>query len=192
MESFRKLRIYASTSDDAKYKILVNGSELVSYKPDDGELFSFETSTEFHGSVSVEIQVFEGFVTLSKCHATYPSIINTVPGTITMLQPMKEPIGILENGGIRSIPINGIVVSKGETFNYEHLLYNGPNVTIIELDGHDIQPNENLYLGDVLNHDVIAGIKGIEYKFEYSDVKPHNIWKGEDFEKLKEFILNNS
>ena len=188
METFRELNVFASTSVNAKYTITINGSE---FKPNNKneELFNFSTSTQFHGGTRISITVQEGELCLDRCLATYPATFNGIEGTLTMIQPMEEQGAIIEDGMIRSIPLEGIEISSGETFDYYHLLYNGPSMLIVEIDGHDVFPGVNIYIGDVLHKNIIDGIISIDEKIDYSDALPHDIWKKSDFEELKQFVL---
>ena len=188
MEAFRELKVFASKSVDAKYTITINDSE---FKPNNKneELFNFSTSTQFHGAYRFNLKVQEGELCLDKCLATYPALFNGIRGTMTAIQPMEEPVAVIEDGKIRSIPLEGIKISSGETFEYYHLMYNGPSMIIVEIDDHDIFPGVDIYFGDLLQKTVIDGIKSIDYTFDYSGVRPNNIWKKSDFEELKQFVL---
>ena len=187
MSPTRTLKVFIEPSEDAEYTIIVDGD--IKQPENYNEVsFSFNTKTSFYGGIKTIIKVYSGEVKLKKCYATYPAIINDVPGTITMTQPMKTPFAILSSSGIECVPIERIIPS-GESFEYEHLLFNGPSNTNVTIENVTQNLNEDLFIGDVLTGDVIDGITDIDYEFEYENVKPHNIWKPEHFEILKNYVL---
>ena len=189
MESFRKLKVFGKISTNTKYTITINGEEFTPYNGE--ELFNFSTSTQLHGGIKVGINVQEGEVRLEKCLVTYPAILNGINGTLTVIQPMEEPVAIIEDGTIRSIPIEGIEIHSGETFEYHHLMFNGPSTIVVETEGHDIFPDVDIYAGDLLQNDIVDGITSIDHKYDYSDMQPNNIFNKSDFENLKQIILAN-
>jgi hypothetical protein len=184
MDAYRTLRIYGSRQPDTKYSVMVNG-ELVDNGQD--ELFSFITNTKVHGSYNVVINVERGGITIDNCTATYPALINQVEGTATFNQPIREPIAVIENKSIKTLPFE-ISINAGESFAYEHLMLNGPTRLVIRAEMQDLFPGINVYIGDFILNEFSKGILDVQAEYEYK--KHPNEFTVENEEKLKEIVLN--
>ena len=182
MDAYRTLRVYGHKEPSTTYTVSVNGKMI-----DNGqdELFSFVTNTKVHGSYSIIIDVKSGGITMTNCTATYPALINQVQGTATFNQPIREPIAIIENKSIKTLPFE-ISINKGEYFVYEHLMLNGPTRLVISTE-KDVLPGSDIYIGDFIKNEFSEGILNIHAEYEYE--KQPNEFTVESEEKLKEIVL---
>jgi len=185
METTRCLKIYGNVTPNAKYDVFVNG---VKTKSEGEEIFSFETSTSFHGSMPISIIVHSGEITLKKSTSTYPAIFNNVHGKATIIQPIKSPVAVYKNANLESLPFE-IKISSGQTLNYEHLMFNGPSRFIISVKNKNINLGEEIFIGDFLSKTVIKEITNIEYEYDYKK-KSNDIFSDIDLENLKLSILS--
>jgi len=184
MDTFRTLRIYGTRSPNTEYTVNING-EPVSVGTD--ELFSFVTNTKLHGSNNIVINVINGSITLTHCTATYPALFNGIEGTATMVQPIAEPVAVIENGEIKSIPFP-IIVNADNPLNYEHLMFNGPTRFRISIEGLGIVPGINVFIGNAIKNEFTQGIVDIQVDYEYEKF-PNEISSIEDLESLKLKVL---
>ena len=184
MDTFRTLRIYGFKQPGTEYIVKINGvvTELGS-----DDLFSFITNTKLHGSNNIIINVLSGKLTITHCYATYPALFNNVEGTATMVQPIADPIAVIENGQIFSVPFP-IVVSEGETFDYEHLMFNGPSRFKIAVQGLGINPGINVFIGNAMKNEFTQGITDIQVEYDYERF-PNEINSEEDLNNLKLKVL---
>lgn len=186
MDSYRTLRIYGNKTSDASYTVTVNG-EVVDHGKN--ELFSFITNTKVHGSCSVAISVQTGNIILTNCTATYPALFNGINGTATFVQPIESPVAIVENKKIKIIPFE-ISIKAGETFVYEHLMFNGPTRFNITTNNIDLFPGVDVYIGDFLTNTISQNVLGIRDEYEYTQFP--NQLTFENLEKLKEIVALGS
>ena len=186
MDTFRKLRIYGTTEPHTEYLVTING-ESVDLGVD--ELFSFVTNTKFHGSNNVVITVLKGSVTLTHCTATYPASFNGIDGTATMIQPIAEPVAVIENGEIKSVPFP-ITVNTNETLNYEHLMFNGPTKFRIFTAGLNIFSGIDVFIGNALTKEFNPVIFDIKTDYEYEKF-PNEINSKTDLDALKLKVLTS-
>jgi hypothetical protein len=92
-------------------------------------IFSFTSPSKFHGSVPISIKVIAGQVALGKVLVRYPTNV----GTITFPIPMNSIGKIHSNYCVEQL--SNIVINAGETFEYDHLIVNGPNYWITDMQG---------------------------------------------------------
>jgi len=185
MDSYRRLKLKGTTSQSAKYKVLIDGKD-VDYLDDC--IFSFVTKTSFHDSLSISIVVEKGWIRLEKCTASYPATFNGISGTATIIQPIESPIAVIENNTINQIPFN-ITINENETFNYEHLMLNGPSKLLISIKDQEMYENIDFFVGNFLTKEISKGITDIQTEYNYNP-KPNDIYKEEDLEKLKSLVIN--
>ena len=182
MNSYRTLRIYGHKTPDAEYTVTVN-DQLVCNGIED--LFSFSTDTSVHGSADIVISVESGSITLSKCIATYPATFNNVEGTVTFIQPIKEPVAVIRDGKLSTIPF-AITVNQGEQFSYKHLMFNGPTRINLTVKNIDVTQGMDVYLGNFLKNEFHQCIVNFEPEYRYE--RYPNELTTKDLELLKEFV----
>jgi hypothetical protein len=185
MSTFRKITLHGHKSPDAEITVLVDNKNINIGSED---LFSFNTSTRLHGSSDVVIDVTKGNIVLTNCTVTYPAIFNnTVAGTITFIQPIEEPIALIEDQQIKTLPFK-IQVGPGEKLAYKHLMFNGPTRYNILIEDIDLVPGINIFIGNILKRRYIKNV--IKHVGEYDYIYlPNNSRSPEDLEKLKFFVL---
>ena len=174
-------------SADADYIVVING-KVIDNSTD--ELFSFITSTTVHGSYSISISVNTGFIIMTHCTATYPAIFNDVNGTATMIQPIAEPVAVIKNGELKTVPFE-ITINADENFSYEHLLINGPTRLIISTEGKELFPGVDIDVGNFIDDQILDGILDIQAVYEYQN-KPNDCMSKDDLKQLKEIVLKNA
>lgn len=175
---FRTLRVYFEVADNTEFSVEVENNPVEVAD----NYFSFQTATDFHGSYSVAINVTSGSMTLERCTATYPANINGKSGSVTMLQPIRDPVAVISQGSIQAMPFPIVIVEK---FCYQHLMFNGPN----RFDITSRELYRNLYLGNVLEGDLNPDIEHIEPVYHY-DPQPNDLFKKSDLEMLRTTVLN--
>ena len=187
MDSYRTLRIYGIKTPNTEYTVRVN-DHVVENGGD--ELFSFITSTTLHGSCSISITVSFGKLIIKNCTCTYPAIFNGVEGTATTVQPIAEPVALIKNGELITVPFD-FVIDEGETFSYEHLMFNGPNKFVVTTEGKELFYGVDINLGFHWINELATGVLEVEPVYEYKP-KPNDVTSLEDLKKLKEIVLKNA
>ena len=183
MDAYRTLRMYGHKNPDTTYTVTING-KLVDNGRD--ELFSFVTNTQVHGSYSIVISVERGGITLTNCTATYPAYFNQIEGTATFDQPIEEPVAVIANQSIKTLPFE-IDIKAGESFAYEHLMFNGPTRLNITTKEKDLFPGINVYIGNLITEKLSGGILTVQPEYEYT--RQPNEFTPENLNKLKELVL---
>ena len=182
MDTYRTLKIYGHRTTDVEYTVLVDGAPV---NTTGEELFAFITNTKFHGGLDVMIDVQVGALSITHVTATYPAKINGVSGTVTMIQPIAEPIAIGDQ--LLQMPFD-IEIKSGQKFNYKHLMFNGPTRFIIHTN---ITATEgmNIFMGNVLTNEfnscIIECNPEYEYQHQFNDVHSK-----EHLDLLKQTIRN--
>ena len=180
----RILKVYFNSSENSEYNITVDGVK-VGIKKNYFEFpqfyFEFETPVILHGSCSVRILIVKGDLTIVRCTATYPAITNDKVGWVTMEQPIKDPIALIEQNVLvtKKFPFT---VSKD--LHYQHLMFNGPKTFKIKCK----QYYNNLYIGNVLDGDKHPEVYSIDPIYDYTPL-PNDIYSGSDLEMLHNKVL---
>ena len=187
MNSYRTLRIYGVKAPDTVYTVKIN-DQIV----DNGinELFAFTTDTKLHGSCNISITVNFGKLVMQSCTCTYPASFNGIDGTATTVQPIAEPVAVIKNGELVTVPFD-IVINKDDTFSYEHLMFNGPDKFIVTTNGIELFPGVDINLGYFWINDLASGVLEVETEYSYIP-KPNDVTSLLDLTKLKELVLKNA
>lgn len=174
---FRLLKVYFDAPAGSKFKISIDG------KPADikEDYFQFSTPVNLHGSCSVSVRVEKGSVTLKKCIVTYPALVNNQPSQVTLLQPIKSPIALVNCNEIQTLDFPVTVTKE---LNFQHLMFNGPSRFII----HCNKDCDNLYLGNILEGDPNPNIQKIDTVYDYTP-QPNDIFSIADLKQLYTIVL---
>ena len=177
---YRTLKVYFESSKNAEFNIQIDGAATEIER----DYFQFQTRVDFYGSCSVSIKVTKGSVTLERCTATYPAIINDQPSQITMSQPIKSPVALVSSDEIQ---ILDFPVKITDQLSYQHLMFNGPSYFII--DSKEEEYSNNLYIGNLLNRDINPSIKNIDTVYNYIP-QSNDLLSNSDLEQLYSVVLN--
>jgi hypothetical protein len=128
----RKIRIHGKSNNA---KTIVTIDNIVCNTVFDDCIFSFDCPSNFHGSIPVSIRVISGSIALNYTTATYPTNFGTITFPISINSFARIYTDRVEH-------LSNIVINEGETFNYDHLIINGPNYWITEDRG-------DLYVDDI-------------------------------------------
>lgn len=118
--------IVQGTTKDADIVVTINGVICKDTLKD--YIFSFESPSEFHGSVPISVQVVSGQISITQALACYPTNL----GTITFPLPIN-PFVRLHKDHIEEL--SNIIIKEGELFEYNHLIVNGPNYWVTTSPG---------------------------------------------------------
>lgn len=142
MENFndlRKITVFGR-SHDAVGTVTCQGVEVFRGAFSSGNLYSFNSSIYWHGSVEIEITLDQGTLEIGCGDVTYPARINEVDGFYTFQQPIintfydpisKQPI------------LAPFVIDK--TLTFRHLMVNGPRYFKITIPNQIVEPGTNLF-----------------------------------------------
>jgi hypothetical protein len=187
--SFRTLRVYGFTTPNTIIKVTVDGTVCKDGVVDDinsefgNLLFSFVTPNTLHGKATISLEVVTGQVTFNKITATYPAIINGVDAFATFIQPIANPMVVVDNGNITTVE-NNKVVDPSTTFTYDHLMLNGPSRLIVSTDKTiNVYTNADVYIGNIMTRTLANGILQVIPEYDYN-YEPNN-FNEEDLLKLK-------
>lgn len=175
----RILKVYFNTSEYAEYNIFVDEVPVEISKNNFSfpqYYFQFQTSVDLHGSSAVRLNVTKGSITLVRCTATYPAVINDKYGNVTMQQPIQEPIGLVRN---RILETKKFPITITNDFSYQHIMFNGPTLFKVKSK----QYYNNLYIGDVLDGHTHPDIENLEPVYNYSS-QPNDIFSKADLQLL--------
>ena len=179
--------MYGVKDTNTVYTVKVN-DQIVENGID--ELFAFTTDIALHGSCNISITVNFGKLALQNCTCTYPASFNGIDGTATTVQPIDQPVAIIKNGELITVPFD-IEINKDDTFSYEHLMFNGPDKFIVTTNGIELFPGIDIDLGYFWNNNLAPGVLEVETEYSYIP-KPNDVTSLEDLKKLKELVLKNA
>jgi hypothetical protein len=180
----RTLKVYGQTTPNTCLLVTADNVVVKNGQVTD-ELYSFVTSTELHGKASIKIQVLSGSVKITNVTSTYPAIINeSIDGFVTFRQPVLNPFVVNKE----QIDISSITLNEGDTFEYDHLMFNGPHRFAINTH-KDVESGSTLTIGDFLTNK--SRFSPDLYPLIGYDWYPFQMGSSDDEAKLIQFIYNN-
>ena len=182
----RILKVYYNSSQQADYTISVDGllKDRSKNNFDSPQYyFEFVTPVTLHGSSTVHINVTKGYVTLVRCTATYPALINGKNGKVTMQQPIHQPVGIIVDNTLQT---KKFPITITDELSYQHIMFNGPTLFKVKSK----QYYNNLYLGDVLDGQTHPDVEKIETVYDYTP-ESNDIFSKSDLQYLHDKVKSN-
>lgn len=181
----RTLRVHGQATNNTFLKVTVDDTVVKEGLVVD-ELYSFTTSTEFHGKATIRITVVSGEVTITNVTSTYPAVFNNdVDGFLTFRQPILNPFVVNK----KLVDINTIKLKTGDTFEYDHLMFNGPHFFVVHTH-KDVHQGDIVKIGDFLTGQSKLGPN--LYPIIGYDWFPFEMGNTADEERLFNFIYNNT
>jgi hypothetical protein len=145
----------------------------------DSALYSFTTSTKFHGKQTVRIKVTEGSITFGEITATYPALLNDSVGYATFIQPIENPM-VTFTDQLNYVP-KALTLTAPSEFEYDHLMLNGVTRLCI-ITTQDVQQGDELYIGDIRTGQIPQYVVSITPEYDYSYLP--NQFNQTDLDKL--------